>query len=637
MKKSSKSLASLRPDLAVQALFNPNDVAVGSHDFLEWKCDEGHRWHAEVRGRVKGNGCPYCSNKKVLAGYNDLKTLNPELAAQALFDPSTVSIGSGKRLPWQCVSGHRWVTSVAERSQGRGCPFCSGRKVLQGYNDLGTTHPHLVADARFDVTKFSAGSGKYLPWECSQGHSWTASPGARSKISGGTGCPICSGNAIQVGFNDLATTHPELVTEALFDTFKVSAGSGFKGKWRCEMGHEWDAVVKSRVSGRGCPYCAGNQMLTGFNDLATLFPLIAREALFDASKVHAYTKKKMSWRCASGHGWESEVGSRTSGGRGCPVCSSNEILVGETDLATRFPEIAKEALFDPTSVAAFSSVRKSWRCNEGHEWITSVASRSSGYGCPYCSGNKVLSGFNDLATTDPDLAKEALFDPTMVGRGSHKKLPWRCALGHEWEANVSNRAFHKTGCVYCTGRKALPGFNDLASRFPDLAEEAMFDATKFTAGSSARKRWLCVEGHEWLATVYDRVKGSGCPNCAKFGYHNDQEGWVYLMEQLDWGMLQIGITNDIKRRASEHKKHGWELLDVRGPMDGLLAQELERDLLRFLSEGRGVKLSASTSSRPDYAGKPGKRGEAWQTEQHEVEKIYELIQDADIWIQSEDK
>ncbi|MCI6567534.1 MAG: zinc-ribbon domain-containing protein [Dysosmobacter sp.] len=27
--------------------------------------------------------------------------------------------------------------------------------------------------------------------------------------------------------------------------------------WQCERGHEWQAVIFSRVQGAGCPVCAG--------------------------------------------------------------------------------------------------------------------------------------------------------------------------------------------------------------------------------------------------------------------------------------------------------------------------------------------------------------------------------------------
>ena len=36
-------------------------------------------------------------------------------------------------------------------------------------------------------------------------------------------------------------------------------------------------TLRSRVSGNGCPICAGRQLLAGENDLATRFPELAQE------------------------------------------------------------------------------------------------------------------------------------------------------------------------------------------------------------------------------------------------------------------------------------------------------------------------------------------------------------------------
>ena len=48
-----------------------------------------------------------------------------------------------------------------------------------------------------------------------------------------------------------------------------------------------------------------------------------------------------------------------------------------------------------------------WKCENGHEWQTSVKSRSMlKSGCPYCSGYKIIQGYSDLKTLYPNIAKE---------------------------------------------------------------------------------------------------------------------------------------------------------------------------------------------------------------------------------------
>lgn len=67
-----------------------------------------------------------------------------------------------------------------------------------------------------------------------------------------------------------------------------------------------------------------------------------------------------------------------------------------------------------------------WKANCGHEWQTSVKSRSAGEKCPICSGARVVEGINDLATLKPELArqwsKKNKLKPTQVSLGSHKKV-----------------------------------------------------------------------------------------------------------------------------------------------------------------------------------------------------------------------
>ena len=47
--------------------------------------------------------------------------------------------------------------------------------------------------------------------------------------------------------------------------------------WKCERGHEWQAKIADRSRGDGCPYCSGKRLMVGFNDLAHVYPYLAKE------------------------------------------------------------------------------------------------------------------------------------------------------------------------------------------------------------------------------------------------------------------------------------------------------------------------------------------------------------------------
>lgn len=117
-----------------------------------------------------------------------------------------------------------------------------------------------------------------------------------------------------------------------------------------------------------------------------------------------------------------------------------------------------------------------WKGACGHEWQTSIKARSAGEQCPICSGARVLRGYNDFESKFPELAKEwspknEPLKPSMITAATHRKVIWQCKLGHEWTASVKSRTVNCTGCPYCSHNFVLPGFNDLASRFPEIAAE----------------------------------------------------------------------------------------------------------------------------------------------------------------------
>jgi hypothetical protein len=179
------------------------------------------------------------------------------------------------------------------------------------------------------------------------------------------------------------------------------------------------------------------------------------------------------------------------------------------------------------------------------------------------------------------------------------------------------------GCPYCGNQKVLIGFNDLATINPVLAREAQSDATAVTYRSGKKLNWKCPKGHSWSATVASRTAGSGCPSCAVTGYDPTEQGWLYLLTHPDWEMTQVGITNVPKGRLREHASHGWELIDLHGPMDGSLARQWETDILRYV-KSQGVKL------RPiGEGGKFSGYTEAWWTKDLRVEKLKVLMDKID--------
>jgi len=567
-----------------------------------------------------------------------LSVTHPELAAQADgWDPTTATFGSHTKAAWKCELGHRWTASISNRSKGRGCPVCAGKQIIIGYNDLATTHPEIAKQADgWDPTTVVAGSNKKLPWTCGKNHKWATSvlsrtQGGRKKI--GNGCAVCSGRKLLKGFNDLGTLNPDLASEALdWDPGEFLLGSVARKKWICKMNHTWSQTISQRShNGLGCPVCNRKVLDVGVNDLATLYPTIAAQADgWDPRLVFSSSNKKLRWKCSDGHEWISAVNNRTTGGNGCPICSGHSVLAGFNDLKTTHPMISTEAFdWDPSTVTAGTNVKYEWQCVAGHSWMASPHNRAlNGRGCPYCSNKKVLAGYNDLATTNPELAAQADgWDPTSLTAHSNKKVGWRCQFGHTWKSELASRSGGNQ-CPICSGHTVLSGFNDLRTTHPEIAIQADgWDPTTLSAGSNKKLKWVCQEGHRWSTMVNSRTAGRGCPTCSLSGFDPNKLGWLYFIDHDAIQMFQVGISNIPSTRLAQHSKRGWEVIEVRGPMEGHLAQQLETAILHAI-ERRGAVLGhkAQIEKFDGYS-------EAWTKDSLAVTSFKQILD----WVYEDDK
>ncbi len=174
-KKAKLPLSKTHPELAKEAVgWDPAQYLSQSNKKVSWKCHQGHIWDAVIATRTRGNGCPICGNQQLLPGFNDLATINPELAQEADgWDPTAVFPGSNLKLNWKCKFGHKWTAICYSRNRGNGCPTCAGKIILIGFNDLASVNPELAKEADgWDTRTFTISSGKQMPWKCTSGHKW---------------------------------------------------------------------------------------------------------------------------------------------------------------------------------------------------------------------------------------------------------------------------------------------------------------------------------------------------------------------------------------------------------------------------------------------------------------------------------
>lgn len=111
-----------------------------------------------------------------------------------------------------------------------------------------------------DPTNLPAGSKVKVAWRCllNEDHVW------ETRVAGRTFqqalCPFHMGNKVHPS-ESLAAYFPWLEkerhpTKNAFRPDQVTRASGREAHWICEVGHEWSAVVYSRMlSASGCPEC----------------------------------------------------------------------------------------------------------------------------------------------------------------------------------------------------------------------------------------------------------------------------------------------------------------------------------------------------------------------------------------------
>ena len=240
------------------------------------------------------------------------------------------------------------------------------------------------------------------------------------------------------------------------------------------------------------------------------------------------------WECSAGHIYFSEVKSRCSGGNNCPYCNGTRAWPGETDLASQRPDLFAEWDYEnndglfPETVTLGSNKAVHWKCSHGHRWKATICDRTrKGYGCPYCSGKRVITNQTDLATLYPNIAvewhptKNGTLHPSDVKPFSGKKVYWLCSkCGHEWQSRVADRT-QGCGCPCCANQTVVAGVNDLQTTNPDLALEwniaknGSFLPATVTSGSEKKVWWQCPFCRcEWKAEIASRNSGKGCPCCA---------------------------------------------------------------------------------------------------------------------------
>ena len=651
-------------------------ITLGSEKAIWWICNKGHSYKSIVHNRKKGSGCPYCDGKKVLVGYNDLATKNPELVKEWNYEknmdlkPTDVTAGSSKTVFWKCKKGHEWEAPVKSRNKGQNCPYCSNKRVLAGYNDLYTycikNHlEYIIGEFDEEKNKFSmqditTGSSIATWWKCPNGHSYKSTP--KRRVIRGSGCGICSHNILKKGVNDLLTTNPEIAKEWDYKKNKekpdeVMAGSNIKKYWFiCPKGHSYQTTILGRKRGTNCPQC-NIENHTSFPERAIYYYMKKyfnevedsyHNSIIGSKEIDVYLPKLKFGIEYDGQAWhkdykrdlEKDTISFKNGiellrirENGCYEYDSLSIkkyitpsnmeelnnailfifsyinkkykveIIADVDverdrinilelmnlsekknsISNYCPNIKdfwnyeKNGIIKPEQISHASEKKIFLRCPKGHEWVSLAKNFVLRPYCPYCNGRKVFPGFNDLFTTNPELkllwCKKNTVDPTKIKKGCNSKVLWLCPdCGYEYDMTVSSKA-NGLGCPFCSSHRVMPGFNDLKTTNPQLAEEWNYEKNtikpeQVMKGYNIQVWWKCKKcNNEWETKIVNRgILNRGCPKCGKIKQAISQSKTVQQFS-LDGKLIaeyisvseairQTGITQIPKACRNERKTAG---------------------------------------------------------------------------------
>ena len=544
----------------------PSDIPYGSSQKINWKCNKGHEWQISPNRRIKDNkvySCPYCSGRKAIIGENDLATTHPDLAKEWNYEknekltPQNVKAGTNTKVWWKCSSEHEWPATIYSRAiNGNGCPYCSGRFVLKGVNDLKTwcesnCRQDLLAE--WDPTnkllpdQVTYRCDKYAKWICKNGHQYSARIHNRTN---GTGCPYCVGQKVSVGETDLETWcknngRTRILTE--WDRSKnkllpqaVTFKSGRIIWFKCsECGHEWKTTIVKRTKyNRDCPECSDKRSLViiGENDLETWCKTNGRTHILDewdytknsfTPTTISYSNDKKAWfKChICGHEWQTEVFRRTLQHLDCGACSKR--------VRSSFPE---QSIFYYISAAFPDAVNTDRRVLKGMEldiWIPSINtaieydgekwhqdSKRDKNKCKICKDKGISlyrvreMGCSELDTTDAFIYKYESGDWTALSEIVSEML--RSFGVENIDVDISRDEFLIKEQYY---KKSVE--NSFGQLYPELAKQwhptknGKITPNMVNIGTDTKYYWLCPNGHTYKSRCYARIHSKGCPDCYK--------------------------------------------------------------------------------------------------------------------------
>lgn len=492
-----------------------NNLLPGSNTPIYWKCIKCNGiFKDSPNNRVSHHTkCPYCQNKKVLSGFNDLHTWciknnRTDILEEWDYDknldiPKNILYCSTKKYFWICrICKTNFETTIENRINKRSCPLCLKKlrqknATLQAQNKakinksfLKDKYPELFSELDFeknknefpniDLNKITHGSKISLWWKCKYCRkSFLATPNNRTN---GVDC------------------HCRL---------------NYKKSEKREKIEEEKAVHLNCTFKEKCPE-SWNKLDIERNKKE--YPFV------DLNKISVYSHRKLFFKCVKcGGSYQQSPYQIFSTNASCPICANQKVLAGYNDLFSYCKNnnlsIIEEYIDDTSSNQVYfrSTKKYKWKCGAcNQEYYASPYNRIiNNTGCPYCSHQKILPGITDLQTKYPEIAKTWDYSknnkkPNEIFPGTQKKYWWICnKCGNSYYMSVYDRV-HGNSCQFCGRRKSIPELvsfeyfklyidSDAVSGYSLYSKEIDIYSKKYHAG-------IEIDGNYWHSSTDAKIR-----------------------------------------------------------------------------------------------------------------------------------
>lgn len=469
-----------------------------------------------------------------------------------------VTYGSGKTVYWKCTKGHSYPQPICKKTiNNHGCSICSNsyrmsfpEKVVAFY--ILKHFPDAIQNFKCDdldkkeIDIFIPSLKIGIEYDGSRWHKNTKKDIQKNQICKKNNitlirirepkCPPLNDCVIYKLPNLKESTLENTIKDILF-CFNI---------FYCDVNISRDrskiqnTIIKNKVKNSFYSWCIKNDHPEYLDQWD--YDKNGQITPFDISYG---TDKKYWFICKNGHSYPQAILNKTLDNTDCPYCKNRKVLIGFNDLETWCINNNRQDIIDEwdtqknnisiNNITPRSHKEVYWKCKNGHSYPQKIFKKTErNDGCPYCSNQKVLTGYNDLETwckqnNRIDILNEWDYEnnninPNEIYYHSTKKINWICSNNHSYPQRIREKTQSNCKCPYCSNKKILPGYNDLETWCKKHNRQDILDAWDYKENkilpneiapkSNKSVHFICPNGHSYPQSIDKKtIRNDKCPIC----------------------------------------------------------------------------------------------------------------------------